>query len=341
MVALKTLRLQNFQTHLDTTLEFNPNFNCIIGSSRSGKSSITRALDFLFYNDWDASYLRFGSTEAVITAVLSNGIIVVRTKGEGINKVVLKDTAGKEATWQDFGINLPREVADIFSVFLVEADADNFLKVNIADQDDRLFLLYPAGNSKVAVSSLRTKVLSRLAGLHWIDYALKDLNKDKKDRSSQSQVLEVANETLKKNLQEFTNLSSFEASLTTAKNSLAKIKQLYLLSQQVDALISKTTKWKEDYRKLQEVKKSITSVNRFEKAVALYETYQKLASLATKVDNNEYSSKNIQSHRETLSILQTSLDSQLEAEILSNPICADCGSVIDPVKFKELSHARV
>lgn len=47
---LSKINIQNVQSHKDTTLEFSPGINAIVGSSNNGKSAILRALYWVVYN---------------------------------------------------------------------------------------------------------------------------------------------------------------------------------------------------------------------------------------------------------------------------------------------------
>lgn len=47
---IKTLTIQNIQSHKESTLEFNQGINAIVGSSNNGKSAILRALYWVRYN---------------------------------------------------------------------------------------------------------------------------------------------------------------------------------------------------------------------------------------------------------------------------------------------------
>jgi chromosome segregation ATPase len=49
---LKSLRIINFESHKDTTINFTDGFNVIIGQSDGGKSSIIRAIAAVCYNMW-------------------------------------------------------------------------------------------------------------------------------------------------------------------------------------------------------------------------------------------------------------------------------------------------
>ena len=105
MIHIERLSLNDFQTHKNTVIDFSPHFNVIVGSTRSGKSSVVRALDFLLYNNWYEDYQRFGSSKVEIIARLSTGKTVTRTKSSKINKIAIAD--GKKIDrFESFGFNL-------------------------------------------------------------------------------------------------------------------------------------------------------------------------------------------------------------------------------------------
>ncbi len=61
---LQTLRLLNFRNHLDTTCEFTPGINVLLGDNGQGKTNILEAISYLcltksFYEASDALVLRF------------------------------------------------------------------------------------------------------------------------------------------------------------------------------------------------------------------------------------------------------------------------------------------
>ena len=47
---IKNLLLKNFQSHIDSKIEFDSGFNVICGSSDSGKSALLRALMWVIAN---------------------------------------------------------------------------------------------------------------------------------------------------------------------------------------------------------------------------------------------------------------------------------------------------
>ena len=50
---IKSLHIQNFQSHKKTTLKFHKGINVVIGQSDSGKSAIIRALNWTINNMFD------------------------------------------------------------------------------------------------------------------------------------------------------------------------------------------------------------------------------------------------------------------------------------------------
>ena len=47
---IKSIQIKNIQSHKDTSLEFSPGINAIVGSSNNGKSAVLRALYWARYN---------------------------------------------------------------------------------------------------------------------------------------------------------------------------------------------------------------------------------------------------------------------------------------------------
>lgn len=83
---LQSVRIQNFQGHRDTTMEFGPNVNLITGSSDSGKSASLRALNWVLHNKPNGiAFIRKNQTEACVTVTFSDGWIVSRVRSEKDN----------------------------------------------------------------------------------------------------------------------------------------------------------------------------------------------------------------------------------------------------------------
>jgi len=226
---LKFLALENFQSHHKTLLEFHPNFNCIIGLSRVGKSSVVRALQFIFSNDWIDEYVRIGAKSSKIVASYSNNCSVERIKGDGKNVCSLITPLEKK-TFTSFGKDIPLEIKETFQIHPLEIDSDTSILLSVADQDDDAFLLRSS-------SANRSKVLGSLSGVHVIDQALRALVADKKKLSFEKENLNKTNEKLLNELKNLPNFDEFEIHLKKAKEEFLSIESNSILLKELKDLL--------------------------------------------------------------------------------------------------------
>ena len=122
---IKSLTLQNFQSHKQSTLEFNPGVNVIIGPSDSGKTAFIRALRWLVWNrpSGDAFRSTWGG-ETKVTLSLDE-IDIIRSKDK-IEEYKLGKTEFKA-----FKTEVPTEIIQ----------ALNLNEINLQQQLDSPFLL--------------------------------------------------------------------------------------------------------------------------------------------------------------------------------------------------------
>ena len=222
---LKNLRLINFQVHKNTLLLFNPGFLCIVGPSRAGKSSVVRALGFLFFDKWSDSYVRNSCAFTELTLTLDNGYKINRTKsrGAGINKIIVTAPDGTTQVYERFGAETPEPVRKILQVYPVQIDVDSEVEVNLADQDHPNFMLGESGPTK-------TKYLNRLTGSHVLDAAMRSVNKDKSGVLTEKSLITDNIFSLKLKLKRFENAAAIKEKLEQYNESCKKIhKQVTLL----------------------------------------------------------------------------------------------------------------
>lgn len=327
MIHIKEITLENFQTHKNTRIEFSPNFNVVVGSSRSGKSSLCRAIDFLLYNNWYEDYQRFYTDATTITAKLSDGKIITRTKSSKVNKVTIEEPSGKVQRFESFGTSYPSEVISALGVAPIDIGTKDPILANVANQDDPLFLLYTTGTDK-------TKVLSRLSGLHWIDFALKDLNLDRHSGTKSVQLLKATNEQLLEKLKYFQNLPAMRKQFAAEKVKLSKLKQIDMLYQRGSLLVTKTSQWKSSYQEVQRLKQIdfVTEKSRLEKIIRTTEVLQALKELMRQLEINRHSVYNIRTQLDSNIEAQKRLETQISEEESKIRICASCGQEIKSEK---------
>jgi exonuclease SbcC len=99
-MVVEKIKLENFKTHKDTTVEFDK-ITSIIGQNGHGKTNIIKGLFLVLYNeDWPEDYIKHGETKSSITVWLSNGNRIERTRTKSSQKINIyyKDGSQKNFT---------------------------------------------------------------------------------------------------------------------------------------------------------------------------------------------------------------------------------------------------
>jgi exonuclease SbcC len=234
---IKQLVLDDFQSHAHTVIDFHPNFNVLVGTGHSGKTSIIRALSCLLYGDWDSSWVRTGAKFCKITLTTSENITVVREKGEGVNRYTLQVPGQKEQLYEHFGIDIPQDIQNVLKIFAAQIDRTEFLRLNMATQHEPLFMLSKTG-------SFKAKVMGKLSGAHYLDYALREINKEKKGLSAEKHVKQIEELDLRKQLIQFEGLDLQQASLKDLEDRLTQAGRKLEYVSQLETLLLATESWK-------------------------------------------------------------------------------------------------
>jgi len=192
-MKIKTLYLKNFQSYNEATINFSPNFNCIIGETNVGKSTIVRAIAFVLSDLWEPSFIKVPEKQTEVTIIFDSGLTISRAKGKGINQVTVN---GK--VYENFGPFLPEEVKKFIPLRKINID-DLKLNLNISFQDDPLFLLFDS-------PSYKAKVLHSVTGLSLLDQAIRSLLKDRKNILVKKNQLQQMVSDLKEQLEEYKGL---------------------------------------------------------------------------------------------------------------------------------------
>lgn len=104
------LRIQNFQAHKDTTIEFD-RITTIVGPSDTGKSAVLRALKWVAKNEpKGTSFIRDGEKEATVTLSI-DGHTIERKRSKTNNSYTLDGMELKA-----FGNEVPEDVSRILNL---------------------------------------------------------------------------------------------------------------------------------------------------------------------------------------------------------------------------------
>ncbi len=155
---IKSITLNNFQSHKDTTVNFCDGINAIVGLSDSGKTSILRAIDWVVNNNPSGEeFISSWSKETSVSILLNSGVIVKRGRSPNDNYYMID-----KQIFRAFGVYVPEEVKNVM----------NMEPINIEKQLDAPFLL---GSSPGEVA----QILNQIVDLGGIDHAISNIRKEK------------------------------------------------------------------------------------------------------------------------------------------------------------------
>lgn len=286
MKYIEKVILNNFQSHKNTTIEFDNRLNVIVGPSDSGKTAILRGIRWALYNEPSGDYfIREGETECSVTIIFSDGIKVKRYRSKSKNAYYLYDNNGEELVFEGFGLSVPEEIIEKTGIKKILLDSDLSKSINLSDQLEGPFLLSERG-------STRASSIGRLVGVNIIDDALREALRDSRQLSQNKRNIDENIEKLEKDLLEYdyltelsikiSNLEKVKDEIKDKSKALSKYKELFArlkpLSTEKDELIYFIEKFKgidlldimvkditinlNQYRYLTKQKKTITALSK-------------------------------------------------------------------------------
>lgn len=190
------LHIQNFQSHKDSHLTFDPGVNIIIGPSDAGKTAIIRALRWAIWNRPQGDSMRSnwgGETEVSISFTEPNLEVepeVIRHKGK-TDEYIMNGMSFKALRGE-----VPKEVQQVI----------NISEVNLQRQLDSPFLLSNTAG-EVALH------FNKVANLDKIDTATQKINSWIRELTNVIKFKEDQISTLSGELKAFDHLEKFEIEL--------------------------------------------------------------------------------------------------------------------------------
>lgn len=298
---LTKIELTNFQSHKSTIINLDGGFMCIAGRTRSGKSSVLRALNFLFNDVWSDSFIRTGEKSVKVAVTLNNNVQVIREKGNGLNKITVIDSNGVSKEFNNFGIQAPIEVKNILGIFPLVIDKDYSENVNIHMQDDTHFLITKS-------APMKTKFINRLTRLHIIDSVNRSIMKELQDNTKLVEKYEQDILNLKQVMKDYNSLESKKEFYLEIKDKIEKLtKIIESLNLKYDKLFILATKSAEYIREKTIYEKRKHIIRKISGIQGLINSYTKTQNLLL-VYAKERQLNNILKKQETLLKLYNALD---------------------------------
>lgn len=248
---LSKIKLKNFQGHENLELDLG-RISVVYGNSDTGKSSLIRSASMLYNNNFGFDMVRHGEKALKVSHIFDDGSELSIEKGENLNKFTLKIN-GQEKVFSKVGREVPEEIQEFLKTQPLILDRDLDLNLNF-------YLQFPGSPFLLSdSSSVVTKTVSALSGIHYIYAALREAASQAFKIKSKVAVLEEAEDSLEKYevlikqeeiLEHDYNTVEKQISFLTQKQN--KIKELeskkdrldYLNTKNIDTSAVKTTKEK-------------------------------------------------------------------------------------------------
>ena len=244
MKYLKTIILNNFQSHKHTILDFNQGLNVIIGPSDAGKSAIIRAIKWVLYNEPSGDYfIRQGENDVSVTLIFSDNTKIKRYRSKSKNQYILYNNLGEEIKYEGFGLGVPEEIIEKIGIEKIYLDSEESNLINLGEQLEGPFLLSEK-------TSTRASAIGRLIGVNIIDDALKDTLRDLRNSSIEKKNKDSHISSLKEELKTFEFLRDLNLKLEDLEIIKDKIK---IKSEKKDNLIKLSSKYIENVKEMKDL----------------------------------------------------------------------------------------
>ena len=226
---IKSITIQNFQSHEKAKLEFHPGVNVIIGSSDSGKTAIIRALRWVIWNRPSGNTIQsHWGGDTVVAIETEDAVKVIRSKGK-IDKYISHVTGEEDMEFKAFGTSVPEEIVQFF----------NINEINLQRQFDSSFLL---SETPGAVASHFNKI----AHLDKIDSGLQKINSWIRELTSNIKYKEEQEKKSQEELTRYEHLDKFESEVEVLEEMSSQLTQYRSKYQKLLSLIESITDIKVD-----------------------------------------------------------------------------------------------
>lgn len=195
---IKNLRIINFQSHKNTTMNFSNGLNVIVGESDVGKTAIIRALKWVLFNEpKGASFINRDSDECIVEINYSDGISLIRKRNKKFNGYIIINN-GEKVEYRGFGNSVPEEVRKITGVTENQLVGKKFL-INFQTQFDNMFLLSETPGDK-------SKIIGSIINIDKVDLAIAKAKNHYTSLNKKINELKSESDELKESIKEFSDI---------------------------------------------------------------------------------------------------------------------------------------
>lgn len=267
MKYIQSIQLKNFQSHIDSTLNFSSGLNVIVGPSDSGKTSIIRAIKWVLYDEPQGdAVLRTGADEVYVKIEMSDGSWIEKSRKKKKTVYVLYDIlTSKKETFQGSRGDVKQRVGSILGMRFDEDGGKS--SYNLQEQLAAPFLLSDSGPTKAAA-------IGQLIGLDVIDEATKGTRSDITSKKQQINRILKEESRLDEILRRYEGLEEAEMQLNKTENLLSRISQK---QNGMERAIELSAKAEQLFSQICDVQKDLNKYQILEECTKIYERIRSLS----------------------------------------------------------------
>lgn len=208
-MSLEHITLKNFQSWKKATIEFHPGFNAITGNSDAGKSSLERAIRWVWSNrpsgDEFISHFAKEGEKTFVKLVFSDCFV---TRGKVGKKNYYKSSLSNNS-FEAFKTDVPNEIKELL----------NMQDFNILSQHKKYFLIEDSPGE-------RARILNQAVGLDTIDKLFDYLNSEGLRINRDLKTVVNEKTSVSEKLRDYNNLDAISEIITTLKTNADYFKNI-------------------------------------------------------------------------------------------------------------------
>lgn len=285
---IENLTIQNFLSHKYSSFDFTDGLNVLYGESRSGKSSVLRAIREVYecYLRNPRNFIFHNETFFKITMTLSNGYIIsrlVEKKKTGKNGYEIYDpNTGELSYYNTKAVSMVQEILGLNKIKLTEK---NKIGLNFLNQGESWFFI----GSGISAPD-KAKLTGVVYGTHYADGVLKDINAKTKKVISQMNFYEKEIEKLQEEKLKYAYIDEFEELLLKAESDLELLEKKELELEFIQKTSEELDRIKNEEKLLNDIINKISSAkpiyeNLFNSLIVSNEEYLKLVSKTKEINS--------------------------------------------------------
>lgn len=224
---IDNIHLQNFESHLDTTIELDKKSEptLLIGESSQGKSSVLRAIYWVLEGKGDSKqFIRRhkGINSASVEITRMDGLKVKRYIELNKNKnvkaqgYIITRPDGSEEELNTSGIGY---VQSLFGMNYLDIDKNDSIPLNFMKQEDGWYFIGLKGTQ-------RAKVVGAIYGTQYIMGAIKEFEADRRKHKSTIESVKESIKEKNKTLELLKDVDSKKTIIDNASVSFSKLKAI-------------------------------------------------------------------------------------------------------------------